>query len=82
MTLLKRLAALERRSPPPTSMRGQIAALRTKLAGLTDEELDEYVALCERTYGLDVTEMAPADVERLIYFGERFAAIKRELGAE
>ena len=79
-TLSKRLANLERRTPPPTSMRGQIAALRAILGRLPNSEAEEYLDLGMRTAGLDVTEMAPADLARLVYFGERFETIKGELG--
>ena len=82
MRLATRLAALERRLPDPTTTRAAIAELRAILDRLPDAEADEFLDIGMRTAGLDVDEMAPADLERLVYFGERFKTIKRELGAE
>ena len=75
-----RLAALERRRPAPTSTRAAIAELRAILDRLPNAEANEYLELALRTAGLTPADMDAADLARLISFGERFAAIKRELG--
>ncbi len=80
MRLATRLAALERRRPEATTTRAAIQELRALLEHLTDAEADEYLEVALRTAGLTPADMDAADLARLIAFGERFAAIKRELG--
>ena len=80
MTLVKRLTALERRRPEAASRLAEIAKLRAKLSGLTDEEVAEYAQVCGRAYGLDITEVAPADVERLVFFAKRIEELAGEPG--
>ena len=80
MRLATRLDALERRRPESASTRVAIQELCAILDRLPDAEAEEYLEVGLRTAGLDVTEVATADLARLVYFGERFAAIRRALG--